>query len=218
MSDYDAQLVAISNLALPCIKHLTQYRRIIDEYSICKFTALLSHESWDAIFQNDNINTIFNVFSDTYTKIFQTCFPLKKKLIPSDYKPWLTQGIRTSCANKKKLYNTYRFNNDPGFKQYYKKYCKTLRLLITAYKRKYYDTLISKLSNKTKTTWKIIKTITNKRNNQNKIVAINIKDQLSNNPDIIANSFNAFFFSVAINIIKKCPGSSVTLDPIINLN
>ncbi len=51
MSDHNAQLVSISNLALPCIKHLPQCRRIIDEYSICKFTALLSHESWDAIFQ-----------------------------------------------------------------------------------------------------------------------------------------------------------------------
>ena len=27
-------------------------------------------------------------------------------------------------------------NKDPGFKQYYKKYCKTLRLLITASKKK----------------------------------------------------------------------------------
>ena len=172
MSDHDAQLVSISNLALPCIKHLPQYRRIIDEHSICKFTELLSHERWDAIFQNDNINTISNIFSDTYIKIFQTCFPLKRKLIPSDCKPWLMQGIRTSCSNKKKLYNTNRFNNDPGFKQYYKKYCKTSMLIITASKRKYYDTLISKSSNKTKTTWKIIKTITNK------ILAININDQL----------------------------------------
>ncbi len=185
-----------------------------------KFTALLSHEGWDAIFQMIilNINTIFNVFSDPFIKIFQACFPLKRKLFPSDCKSWLTQGFGSSCANKKKLYNIYRFSNDPGFKQYYKKYYKTLMLLITAYKRKYYDTLISKLSNKTKTMWKIIKTIRNKRNNQNKIVAININDQLTNNPDIIANSFNTFFFSVAINIIKKCPGSSVTLDPIINLN
>ncbi len=74
--------------------------------------------------------------SDTYLKIFQTCFPLKKQLLLSEIKPWLTQGIRTSCANKKKLYDTYRHNKDPGFKQYYKKYCKTLRLLITACKKK----------------------------------------------------------------------------------
>ena len=66
--------------------------------------------------------------------------------------------------------------------------------------------------------WNIIKTIMNKRNNQNKIVAININDQLTNNPDIIANSFNSFFSSVAENIIKKCPGSSFTLDPITYLN
>ena len=35
MSDHDAQLVAISNLALSCIKHVPQCRRIIDEYWIC---------------------------------------------------------------------------------------------------------------------------------------------------------------------------------------
>ena len=155
------------------------------------------------IFQYDNINTTFNVFSDTYLKIFQTCFPLKKQLLLSEIKPGFTQGIRTSCANKKKLYDTYRHNKDPGFKQYYKKYCKTLRLLITACKKKYYDTLISKSSNKTKTMWKIVKSITNKRNNQNKIVAININDQLISNPEIIANCFNSYYSCIAENITKN---------------
>lgn len=80
ISDHDAQIVVKLDLGLPCRKHLPLFSRVIDEYSVSKFTKLLSYESCDTIFQYDNINTTFNVFSDTYFKIFQTYFPLKKQL------------------------------------------------------------------------------------------------------------------------------------------
>ena len=48
-------------------------------------------------------------------------------------------------------------SNDSNVKLRYKRYCKTLTDVIKTTK-KYYDELISKSKNKTKTTWKIIKT------------------------------------------------------------
>jgi hypothetical protein len=142
------------------------YSRVIDDYSVNKFIELLSYESWEAVFSNGNINIIFNSFSDTYLRIFQSCFPIKKKPIFSNFKPCLTQGIRISCANKKKLYETLKYSKDPGFNLYYKNYCKILTSTIAAPKRKYYDNLISKSINKTKTTWNIVKIITNKRKSE----------------------------------------------------
>jgi hypothetical protein len=55
-----------------------------------------------------------------------------------------------------------------------------------------------------KTTWNIVKTITNNKNtNNNNISTMNIKDKLSSNPLAIANAFNTCFSSVAENLLIK---------------
>jgi hypothetical protein len=58
-------------------------------------------------------------------------------------------------------------------------------------------------SNKPKTTWNIVKTITNNKNTTNNISTINIKHKLSSNPLTITNAFNAYFSSVAENLLIK---------------
>lgn len=161
---------------------------------------------------------MFNSFSDTYLRIFQSCFPIKQKPIHHNHKPWLTQGIRISCANKKKLYETYKYSKEPNFKIYYKKYCKILTSTIEVSKRKYYDNLISKSTNKTKTIWNLVKTITNKSKIRNTIASMNINNHSINDPDTITNSFNSFFASVAQNFLHEQPSNNFTQDPIRNLN
>ena len=107
-------------------------------------------------FSHDNVNSIFNSFSDTYLRIFQT-FLTKRICSSLNVKPWLTQGIKTSCHNKKNLYQITKYSRNPGVTQYFKRYCKILKSTIEASKRKYYDQLIYNSDNRTKTTWNIVK-------------------------------------------------------------
>jgi len=134
--------------------------------------------------------------------------------------PWITTGIKISCANKRKLFLTYRCSNDSGYKSYYKEYCKVLSSIITAAKKKYYDEQILNSNNKTKTTWNIVKSVTNNSRNPNKIVSMNIDNHPGSNPVTIANAFNTYFTSVASKLIKKLPMSNhpASKDPLINLN
>ena len=44
-----------------------------------------------------------------------------------------------------------------------------------------------------KTTWNIVKTITNNKNINNNISTVNVKGKLSSNPLAIANAFNTYF-------------------------
>ena len=61
ISDHDAQLAVLLNLTCP-LKPPPIYSRVIDDHSVKKFVELLSYESWEAVFSNDNINDIFNFF------------------------------------------------------------------------------------------------------------------------------------------------------------
>ena len=47
-------------------------------------------------------------------------------------KPLLTTGIRISCANRRKLYITYRKSNNPLHIDHYKSYCHILSEVIMA--------------------------------------------------------------------------------------
>jgi hypothetical protein len=134
---------------------------------------MLSYENWEDVFREANVNVIFNNFLNTFLRIFYACFHVKKSQYSHKHKPWLTNGIRISCVNKRKLYLTYRESTDPKFKEYYKKYCWTLTKVITTAKKLYYNKLLRKSNDKTKTVWNIVKSITNNTGSTTNVLANN---------------------------------------------
>jgi len=90
-------------------------------------------------------------------------------------------------------------------------------VIMAAKKKIHYNKLLLKSNNKTKTTWNIVKTITNNKNTINTISTMNFNDKLSSNPLAIANAFNSYFSTVAENLlIKNFSGKNTTSynDPI----
>jgi len=62
--------------------------------------------------------------------------------------------------------------------------------------------LILESANRSKTTWNIVKTVTNKRTCTNNKSPILINNITTNNPSSIADAFNTYFSSVAENLIS----------------
>ena len=162
---------------------------------------MISFENWQDVFLEDDVNLIFNNFLNTYLRIFYASFQTTKSRNYHKSKPWLTNGIRISCANKRKLYLTYRNTNEPNLKKYYKNYCRILTSVIMTAKKHHYNKLL--LHSNNKTTWNTVKTITNNKNTFNNISSMNIKDKPSRNPLVIANAFNNYFSSVAGNLFHR---------------
>ena len=104
LSDHDAQVINLFNILSAAPSYPLSFSRKINRNSICKFTDLLSYESWDDVFLENNVNIICNNFQNSYLRIFNACFPTIKPHVSIKPKPWLTTGIRMSCANKRMLY------------------------------------------------------------------------------------------------------------------
>jgi hypothetical protein len=81
MSDHDAQIIVIHNLPVQNCNNHFYFSWKIDKCSIIDFNTKLSYESWEDIFTNSDVNTIFNNFLNTYLRIFYSSFPLKKILV-----------------------------------------------------------------------------------------------------------------------------------------
>ena len=67
----------------------------------------------------------------------------------------------------------------------------------------HFDQLLLKSTNRPRTTWNIVKTITNNGTTSSNKAEMNINNTLTSNPFTIANAFNAYFSSVAENLTSK---------------
>jgi hypothetical protein len=80
-----------------------------------------------------------------------------------------------------------------------------------AAKKMHFEKLISKSTDTSRSTWNIVKTVTNNRNTTSNIATMNINNTLTSNPLSIANAFNSYFTTVAENLItKNFSGKSLT--------
>jgi hypothetical protein len=92
---------------------------------------------WENVFNNndDDTNTLYNNFLNTFLRIFCANFPKRRAKIKHNPKDWLTNGIKTSCSTKRKLYLLCRESNDAKLRTHYNKYCKILSSMISLAKK-----------------------------------------------------------------------------------
>jgi hypothetical protein len=78
ISDHDAQIIKLPsfNPEQPSVKH--KRIREITELTINDFLEKLSYETWETVFSTEDVNKMFNSFLDSYLKIFNSSFPLKR--------------------------------------------------------------------------------------------------------------------------------------------
>jgi hypothetical protein len=147
LSDHDAQSISIHSFNLrPPPKKCR-----INEYTLNDFLIKLSYENWNTVFSTDDVNKMFNSFLDTYLKIVNSSFPLKRVYnTRKNTKNWITLGILTSCKRKRELFMASRVSSNLDFIVYYKRHCKILSVVIREAKKLNYADKIKNPRTKTK--------------------------------------------------------------------
>ena len=82
LSDHDAHLLKLNNLAQPIGIIKPIYTSSINKRPIAEFQSLLSWEQWDNVFGVNNVNIMFNNFLNTYLRCYYASF-VKKKISKS---------------------------------------------------------------------------------------------------------------------------------------
>jgi hypothetical protein len=77
LTDHDAQII-ICNINMQNYNNYFYVSRKIDKFFGSDFKINLSYEFWSGIFTDDDVNTIFNNFMNTYLRIFFSSFPVRK--------------------------------------------------------------------------------------------------------------------------------------------
>ena len=141
LSDHDAQLLKINTKTShrPMSKQKTV--RKFNNYTITDFINKLSEESWDGVFNSEDINDMFNSFLNDYLRCFNSSFPLQTVRVRKEAtnNNWITKGIKISCIKKINLYLACRHDTNEAAKQHYRLYCKILTQVISEAKSTYYN-------------------------------------------------------------------------------
>jgi hypothetical protein len=63
LSDHDAQIIILGNIKNPSWKVALKSKiRVIDAQTIAKFQLLLREETWDIVYDTEDVNSMFNNF------------------------------------------------------------------------------------------------------------------------------------------------------------
>ena len=131
LSDHDAQIIYLQNVSLKP-KHVATKRkiRLINEYTVSHFQALLKDETWDTVFKSTCVNDMYNKFQVSLLRHYEASFPICYVKDKSTDNNRITKGIKSS-AKKRKLYSEYiNIKDDIQIINCYRKYCKVLRKVI----------------------------------------------------------------------------------------
>jgi hypothetical protein len=130
ISDHDAQLLIINMIQKQIKGGHTYFKRNINEYTIADFQLNLSHETWELVFNENDVNKTFNVFLNIFLRIYYSSFPLIQARKNINQNSRITPGIINSCKHKTDLYKQIQNNNNPIATSHYKKYSKLLTVVI----------------------------------------------------------------------------------------
>jgi phosphomevalonate kinase len=91
ISDHNAQIITINDITVDKHINKTQSIQTFNIFSVSQFAVNLSYENWDNVFIEEDVNTVFNNFLNTYLRIFNSSFPLQKAYSTHNNKPWIQQ-------------------------------------------------------------------------------------------------------------------------------
>ena len=168
----------------------------INQYTIADFLLKLSYETWDSVFEGNDINIIFNSFLNIFLWHYYSSFLVIKANKLSNDNSWITSGIRTSRKRKWVLYIKLRNNKNPTLRKYFKDYCLILSKVIKEAKRMEYDRHILNSNNVMRTSWTLIKKELSKDHKNHGLQSVNINGRSTSNHQIIASAFNKHFTTI----------------------
>jgi hypothetical protein len=89
LSHHDTQLLLLNNLEIQNSKSCYTKRQI-NRANIENFTFNLSFETWDEVFSDGEVDKIFSSFLNTYLRVFNNRFPVRKIFLNHNNRAWLT--------------------------------------------------------------------------------------------------------------------------------
>ena len=182
--------------------------RMFNEANDEIFKGLIINETWD-IPDFADAETKYKTFLDTYTKHYDTAYPLninrkRRKLERLHPKPWILPWLEDACNRKNDLYHAFVKNPSVANKTKYLKMKKFVEKHLKISKSKYYKKYFEQYKDNSKKQWSMINSLLNRNTKKGGVSSLKDSDgNIVNTPAAIAEKFNDYFSNIASNLKAK---------------
>ena len=175
--------------------------------TIQKFKENLSNIHWENVMDSTDPQSSIDSFLKTFLELYNLHFPEKQTKFNKNFngkEKWMTAGLLVSRREKISLCSLSikkpTVANISAFKKYRNIYNTTIR----AAKKLYFDTELKKTQKNLKQNWKILKeAIKSNKNKSNTVDFLNVNGISTSDPEVIAETFNQHFSTMAEKVAKK---------------
>ena len=198
----------IQSTKITNIKTALPYTRNFSKRNCTLFNEALSDIDPSDILHHTSVDNAMNSFMQQYSTLFNSHFPLKKKLNKNFSNGWFTNELNKLLKKKDRMYKKYIKNKLPANHQNYNVARNTYFRKVAIEKQNYFKNLFTKHKNDIKKTWHSINLLLGKEQKQSSCKIISAEGKDLTEPVEIANNFNNYFSTVAENLVKKIPRSN----------
>ena len=192
-------------------------KRSFCDRNIANFKQCILHESWDFVYESNDLQTAFSRFQGVIDLHLNTNF--KKRTFTMNYKnryPWITEALRKKIKCKNQLHAIAVSSHDDNIMKEYKEAKKVLHSALRNSVTSYFGDQLEINKHDISKTWKVLRFIlgfdsnTNKQKNN-----FLIEDNLVTDSLDIANGFNNFFVSIGPKLANNLKSD---IDPLSYVN
>lgn len=190
LSDHYAQEVSIPN---EVELKKSSVNNKIRNYSSGKMTVFreeLLKCDWSEVLKEENVDIAYNNFTSILSLLSNIIFTYKT--VSASSHSWMTQGIRVSSSNKRKMY-LQKIRGEISSERY-RTYSKILKKVVNLAKRWANESYIKNSRNKSKATWHLISQITHKAQKTKIDLQSTFKNRSFQNT---LDDFNKYFINVS---------------------
>ena len=149
--------------------------------------------NWNVIESFNDIDSMIDTWYSMFTAVVDMHAPVKTQRVKRNIQPdWLTSEILDSMKERDKCKKS-------GNLELYKTLRNKISSLIKESKKATYKSKIDEGKNDPRSIWKIFKEFgaSSKKNNDNKILGLNIDNEIVTDESILAETFNDYFVNIA---------------------
>jgi len=182
--------------------------RIFSERNLNNFKTKLNEQTWENVTTNITVDTSYDMFWSTYSKLYEECFPITRiKFNRNIHKNnnFITAGLLNSRRTKLALHKTSILNPTQFNINTYKTYRNLFQKTMRAAKKLYISNKLNENSKNPRETWNILNDVIGRSKKSVKITKINVNGIMSDDPAVISNEFNNFFVKVGKEISDSVP-------------
>lgn len=202
-SDHFATFYLLSSIKNNKQRKAISYRNFSNE-NVDRFVNSLNQMSFDNVLQANDAQSSYNIFDETFYKLFDDQFPVENKVLNKNrikLQSWMTSGILKSRCTKLNLAKLSRSVPTQANINKFKIYKNVYNLVIRKRKKMYFSDELIKCQGNLKKSWDIIReAIGIKKSAKQSTDELIINNISVRDEKCIANSFNDHFSSIALKL------------------